>query len=172
MIVCVYHTEQHTIHTIHTPYTHHTHTIHTHTLQVLSKIWDKAIESRLDRRCTFVALGGGVVGDMTGYAAASYLRGVNFVQVCRDCVMIKVIIACTYIPSGTLFLVTLLHILVHISTPSFLPIHPLLSSHPPTHSYPPTPTPPIHPRTPFHPPTHTHTHTHTHHRFPPQSWLR
>lgn len=45
------------------------------------KIFDKAIESRLDRRCTFVALGGGVIGDMCGYAAASYLRGVNFIQI-------------------------------------------------------------------------------------------
>ena len=44
-------------------------------------MWDKAIEARLDRRCTFVALGGGVIGDMTGFAAACYLRGVNFVQV-------------------------------------------------------------------------------------------
>lgn len=56
------------------------------------KIFDKAIESRLDRRSTFVALGGGVIGDMCGYAAASFLRGVNFIQipttvmaqVCRD----------------------------------------------------------------------------------------
>jgi len=45
------------------------------------KVFDKAIESRLDRRCTFVALGGGVIGDMCGYAAASYLRGVNFIQI-------------------------------------------------------------------------------------------
>ncbi|KAJ0673091.1 3-dehydroquinate synthase [Helianthus annuus] len=37
--------------------------------------------SRLDRRCTFVALGGGVIGDMCGYAAASFLRGVNFIQI-------------------------------------------------------------------------------------------
>lgn len=45
------------------------------------KVFDKAIESRLDRRSTFVALGGGVIGDMCGYAAASYLRGVNFIQI-------------------------------------------------------------------------------------------
>ncbi|MBA0832353.1 hypothetical protein Goarm_016751 [Gossypium armourianum] len=45
------------------------------------KVFDKAIESRLDRRCTFVALGGGVIGDMCGFAAASFLRGVNFVQI-------------------------------------------------------------------------------------------
>ena len=51
------------------------------TVDVLSMIWDKALECRMDRRTTFVALGGGVVGDMTGFAAASYQRGVNFVQV-------------------------------------------------------------------------------------------
>lgn len=45
------------------------------------KVFDKAIESRLDRRCTFVALGGGVIGDMCGFAAAAYLRGVNFIQI-------------------------------------------------------------------------------------------
>lgn len=50
-------------------------------LEVLSKIFDKAIETRMDRKCTLVALGGGVVGDMTGFAAAAYLRGVNFVQI-------------------------------------------------------------------------------------------
>uniref|UniRef100_A0A7N0TAA5 3-dehydroquinate synthase, chloroplastic n=1 Tax=Kalanchoe fedtschenkoi TaxID=63787 RepID=A0A7N0TAA5_KALFE len=50
-------------------------------MDTLMKIFDKAIESRLDRRCTFVALGGGVIGDMCGYAAASFLRGVNFIQI-------------------------------------------------------------------------------------------
>lgn len=45
------------------------------------KVFDKAIESRLDRRSTFVALGGGVIGDMCGFAAASFLRGVNFIQI-------------------------------------------------------------------------------------------
>lgn len=51
------------------------------TVDVVSKIWDKALECRMDRRTTFVALGGGVVGDMTGFAAASYQRGVHFIQV-------------------------------------------------------------------------------------------
>jgi hypothetical protein len=51
------------------------------TLEVLMQVYDKAISTRQDRRCTFVALGGGVIGDMCGYAAASYLRGVNFIQV-------------------------------------------------------------------------------------------
>ncbi|KAH6803727.1 3-dehydroquinate synthase [Perilla frutescens var. frutescens] len=50
-------------------------------METLMKVFDKAIESRLDRRCTFVALGGGVIGDMCGYAAASYLRGVSFIQI-------------------------------------------------------------------------------------------
>ncbi|XP_073293646.1 3-dehydroquinate synthase, chloroplastic-like [Primulina huaijiensis] len=50
-------------------------------MDTLMKVFDKAIESRMDRRCTFVALGGGVIGDMCGYAAASYLRGVNFIQI-------------------------------------------------------------------------------------------
>ncbi|KAG7535836.1 3-dehydroquinate synthase AroB [Arabidopsis thaliana x Arabidopsis arenosa] len=50
-------------------------------MDTLMRVFDKAIESRLDRRCTFVALGGGVIGDMCGYAAASYLRGVNFIQI-------------------------------------------------------------------------------------------
>ncbi|XP_058098921.1 3-dehydroquinate synthase, chloroplastic [Magnolia sinica] len=47
----------------------------------LMKVFDKAIESRLDRRCTFIALGGGVIGDMCGFAAAAFLRGVNFIQI-------------------------------------------------------------------------------------------
>lgn len=51
------------------------------TMEVLQKVWDKALECRLDRNTTFVALGGGVIGDMTGFAAAAYQRGVHFVQV-------------------------------------------------------------------------------------------
>ncbi|CAG9467655.1 unnamed protein product [Pedinophyceae sp. YPF-701] len=50
-------------------------------VEVLGKIWDKAIETRLDRKTTFIALGGGVIGDMTGFAAAAYLRGVDFIQI-------------------------------------------------------------------------------------------
>ncbi|KAK3129581.1 hypothetical protein QOZ80_6BG0481960 [Eleusine coracana subsp. coracana] len=50
-------------------------------MDTLMKVFDKAIESRLDRRCTSVALGGGVVGDMCGFAAAAFLRGVNFIQI-------------------------------------------------------------------------------------------
>lgn len=50
-------------------------------METLMKVFDKAIESRMDRRCTFVALGGGVIGDMCGFAAATYVRGVNFIQI-------------------------------------------------------------------------------------------
>src|SRR5210317_1221864 len=51
------------------------------TLDVLNQIYTALLENRFDRSCTLIALGGGVVGDMTGYAAASYQRGVNFIQV-------------------------------------------------------------------------------------------
>jgi 3-dehydroquinate synthase len=46
----------------------------------LNKIFDILLEQRFDRDCTLVALGGGVVGDMTGFAAACYQRGVAFIQ--------------------------------------------------------------------------------------------
>jgi 3-dehydroquinate synthase len=45
------------------------------------KIQDAALAHRLERSSTMVALGGGVVGDMTGFAAATWLRGINVVQV-------------------------------------------------------------------------------------------
>ena len=51
------------------------------TMEVLMHVFDKALETKLDRQTTFVALGGGVIGDMTGYAAASYQRGVHFIQI-------------------------------------------------------------------------------------------
>jgi 3-dehydroquinate synthase len=47
----------------------------------LQKIYDAALENRLERSSTMVALGGGVIGDMTGFAAATWLRGINVVQV-------------------------------------------------------------------------------------------
>lgn len=50
-------------------------------MEVLQLILDKALECALDRKATFVALGGGVIGDMVGFAAAIYQRGVNFVQI-------------------------------------------------------------------------------------------
>ncbi|GAB2780174.1 3-dehydroquinate synthase [Halomonas shantousis] len=54
---------------------------HTKTLASVERIWDALLEAGFNRRCTLVALGGGVIGDMAGYAAACYQRGVAFVQV-------------------------------------------------------------------------------------------
>lgn len=51
------------------------------TLASVTKIYDLAQKIHLERSATFIALGGGVIGDMTGFAAATWLRGVNFVQV-------------------------------------------------------------------------------------------
>ncbi|WXU00674.1 MAG: 3-dehydroquinate synthase [Catillopecten margaritatus gill symbiont] len=51
------------------------------TLDTVNQIFTALLEARFDRSCTLIALGGGVVGDMTGYAAASYQRGVNFIQI-------------------------------------------------------------------------------------------
>jgi len=50
-------------------------------LQTLEKVFDCLIENRHNRHTTLVALGGGVIGDMTGFAAACYQRGVDFIQV-------------------------------------------------------------------------------------------
>jgi shikimate kinase/3-dehydroquinate synthase len=47
----------------------------------LMQVFDTLLANKCDRRTTLVALGGGVVGDLTGYAAASYMRGVPFVQI-------------------------------------------------------------------------------------------
>jgi 3-dehydroquinate synthase len=51
------------------------------TIETVNVIWTKLLEQKFDRSCTLVALGGGVVGDMTGFAASSYQRGVNFIQI-------------------------------------------------------------------------------------------
>lgn len=50
-------------------------------LQSIQGIYDVAQANHLERSSIFVALGGGVIGDMTGFAAATWLRGVNFIQV-------------------------------------------------------------------------------------------
>ena len=50
-------------------------------LDSLQKIYDTALVNRVERSSTMVALGGGVIGDMTGFAAATWLRGIKFVQV-------------------------------------------------------------------------------------------
>ncbi len=51
------------------------------TLATVSRIYDELIRAEADRASVIVALGGGVVGDMAGHAAATFLRGVSFVQV-------------------------------------------------------------------------------------------
>ncbi len=47
----------------------------------LQQIFDALLNARHDRRTTLIALGGGVIGDMTGFAAACYQRGVDFIQI-------------------------------------------------------------------------------------------
>jgi 3-dehydroquinate synthase len=49
--------------------------------ETLGMIYDALLRNRCERSTPLIALGGGVVGDMTGYAAATYLRGVPFIQV-------------------------------------------------------------------------------------------
>lgn len=49
-------------------------------LDVFEEVMTAAIEGGLDRKSTVVALGGGVVGDLAGFVAASFMRGVHFVQ--------------------------------------------------------------------------------------------
>lgn len=49
--------------------------------ETLNLIYDALLQNRCERRTTLIALGGGVVGDLTGYAAATYLRGVPFIQI-------------------------------------------------------------------------------------------
>ena len=51
------------------------------TLETANIIFDALLKAKFDRSATLIALGGGVVGDITGFAAASYQRGVNFIQI-------------------------------------------------------------------------------------------
>src|SRR5438477_2035675 len=50
------------------------------TLGVAERCWNALLEAGLDRTSTVLALGGGAVGDVAGFVAATYMRGVNFVQ--------------------------------------------------------------------------------------------
>jgi len=50
------------------------------TLTVAQHCWDQLLTAGLDRTSTVLALGGGAVGDVAGFAAATYMRGINFVQ--------------------------------------------------------------------------------------------
>lgn len=49
-------------------------------LDTVQRIYQILIENKFDRKDVLIALGGGVIGDMTGYAAATYLRGIRFIQ--------------------------------------------------------------------------------------------
>ena len=49
--------------------------------QTLNTIYDALLQNRCERSTTLIALGGGVIGDLTGYAAATFLRGVPFIQI-------------------------------------------------------------------------------------------
>jgi len=51
------------------------------TLETTQRIFDCLLEKQFNRTATLIALGGGVIGDITGFAAACYQRGVNFIQI-------------------------------------------------------------------------------------------
>jgi len=54
---------------------------HTKSVTHLEQLLDNLLENNIDRKTTLIALGGGVIGDLTGFAAAVVMRGVDFVQV-------------------------------------------------------------------------------------------
>ena len=45
------------------------------------KIYEAVLKAKLDRKSVLIALGGGVVGDITGFAASTYMRGIDFIQI-------------------------------------------------------------------------------------------
>lgn len=51
------------------------------TLDTVQKLYGFLIEKKIERRDILIALGGGVVGDLTGFGAATYLRGIDFIQI-------------------------------------------------------------------------------------------
>ena len=50
-------------------------------LEVISEIYDYLLRNKFDRHTTLLALGGGVIGDITGFAAATYQRGIGYIQI-------------------------------------------------------------------------------------------
>lgn len=50
-------------------------------LDTLKRIYDELLKHGLDRKSALIALGGGVVGDITGFAAATYMRGISYIQI-------------------------------------------------------------------------------------------
>jgi shikimate kinase/3-dehydroquinate synthase len=51
------------------------------TLETISRLWRSFLQNGLDRKSTVIALGGGVVCDMSGFAAATYMRGINWIAI-------------------------------------------------------------------------------------------
>jgi 3-dehydroquinate synthase len=50
-------------------------------LEQASRIYDRLVEGKYDRKSSLIALGGGVIGDLTGFVAATYMRGIGLVQI-------------------------------------------------------------------------------------------
>jgi 3-dehydroquinate synthase len=50
-------------------------------LETVSRLWNAFLENGLDRKSTVIALGGGVIGDMAGFAASTYMRGIDWIAV-------------------------------------------------------------------------------------------
>ena len=50
-------------------------------LEVAESLYTKALKAKLDRSSSIIALGGGVVGDLAGFVASTYMRGINFIQI-------------------------------------------------------------------------------------------
>ncbi len=50
-------------------------------LETINYLWKSFLENGLDRKSTVIALGGGVIGDMTGFAASTYMRGISWIAV-------------------------------------------------------------------------------------------
>lgn len=50
-------------------------------LETVSHLWKAFLENGLDRKSTVIALGGGVIGDMTGFAASTYMRGIDWIGI-------------------------------------------------------------------------------------------
>ena len=50
-------------------------------IEYLTKIWEKMIDAQLDRKSLVINLGGGVIGDIGGFAASTYMRGIDFINI-------------------------------------------------------------------------------------------
>ena len=50
-------------------------------LEIVSRLWKSFLEHGLDRKSTVIALGGGVIGDMAGFAASTYMRGIEWIAI-------------------------------------------------------------------------------------------